>query len=201
LTSNKGTWFVTTPGQVTLHRGYQDLAIECEKAGMTPSIATAASHVRPIFFGNILFGGVIGILVDLGDGAAFDYDDLITIDVGAKAPTVQGMLAPVGQEPLVTPVITVEPTTISTPVVTPVAVVPTPAVPTPPPATPTAHSLRNERRYQISAEAFAKSQSCAATPVATLTAVGPGSETYVIPCVSGESLIARCEFGNCRALK
>jgi hypothetical protein len=112
MESNKGVWYVTTPGQVTLHRGFQDLAIECNKPDMTgPLITKASSHVRPIFFGNILFGGLIGIAVDTGDGAAFDYDDVIAIDITPKAgaTTVTGMPAPIGQQAVSTSSVQINP--------------------------------------------------------------------------------------------
>ena len=218
LSSNKGTWFVTTPGQVMLHRGYQDLSITCEKSGLASLTTTASSHVRAIAFGNILFGGIIGVAVDAGDGAAFDYDDLISIEMGTKPVHIEGMLEPISPPPPSTPAIIISspsPTPVastapgavnlqSTPVAT--TVQPSSAtvssLPSSMPSTPPiATSGRQELRYKIAAETYAKSQVCTTTPVASLVAVGPGYETYAIPCGSGESLMARCDFGNCRSLK
>lgn len=51
------------------------------------------------------------------------------------------------------------------------------------------------------AEKLAKTQSCSANPVATLSAKGPGFETYSIPCGNGDTWAVRCEFGNCRVLQ
>lgn len=53
----------------------------------------------------------------------------------------------------------------------------------------------------ISAEKLAKSQSCMSEPRATLAAKGPGFESYAVPCTNGDTLMIRCEFGNCRVLK
>lgn len=36
---------------------------------------------------------------------------------------------------------------------------------------------------------------------AVLAAKGPGYETYSMACVSGDTLMIRCEMGNCRALR
>src|ERR1700722_11551872 len=60
LTNDKGAWFVTTPGSVTVHRSYDDLAIRCEKDGMDPGLITAKSSTKALAFGNILLGGIIG---------------------------------------------------------------------------------------------------------------------------------------------
>jgi hypothetical protein len=51
------------------------------------------------------------------------------------------------------------------------------------------------------AEKLAKNRACAAQPFASLTAKGPGFETYSVPCSSGRTIAIRCEFGNCRVLQ
>ncbi|WP_208645263.1 hypothetical protein [Paraburkholderia terricola] len=83
LTNNKGTWFVTTPGTVAMHRSYDDLNIKCERAASEPGVTTVKSSTRGMAFGNILFGGVVGAAIDMGSGAAYDYPALITVMMGA----------------------------------------------------------------------------------------------------------------------
>lgn len=56
-------------------------------------------------------------------------------------------------------------------------------------------------RDTIQAESLARSQSCAAQPIASLSASGPGFETFTVPCSGGDVWSIRCEFGNCRVLK
>lgn len=51
------------------------------------------------------------------------------------------------------------------------------------------------------AEALAKAESCHTKPVAALAAKGPGFESYSVPCSNGDTMMVRCEFGNCRALR
>ncbi|MFM0324821.1 hypothetical protein [Caballeronia glebae] len=82
LSNDKGDWFVTTPGSVTVHRAYGDLSIKCEKEGIEPGLATVKSTTKGMAFGNILFGGLIGVAVDTGTGAAYDYPPLITVSMG-----------------------------------------------------------------------------------------------------------------------
>ena len=36
---------------------------------------------------------------------------------------------------------------------------------------------------------------------AHLAAKGPGFETYSVACATGDTMMVRCEFGNCRALR
>jgi len=36
LSNNKGTWFVTSPGSVSVRRSYEDLLIDCEKDNQSP---------------------------------------------------------------------------------------------------------------------------------------------------------------------
>lgn len=93
LKNDKGTFFVTTPGTVTVHRAYDDLNVRCEKDGLQPGITSVKSSTKPMAFGNIIFGGVIGAAVDAGSGAAYDYPTLITVlmeeataPAGASAP-------------------------------------------------------------------------------------------------------------------
>ncbi|MEX3915960.1 hypothetical protein AB4Y43_06905 [Paraburkholderia sp. BR10872] len=82
LENDKGTWFVKTPGTVTVHRAYGELSIKCEKNGVDPGIATVKSTTKGMAFGNILFGGLIGAGVDMSTGAAYDYPALITVSMG-----------------------------------------------------------------------------------------------------------------------
>jgi len=47
----------------------------------------------------------------------------------------------------------------------------------------------------------AVAESCAQQPSPLLAAKGPGFETYTVACTNGDSLMIRCEFGNCRTLR
>jgi len=82
IDEQKGTWFITTPGTATVHRAYNDLNITCKKEGIDPGVAAIKSTTKGMAFGNLLFGGLIGVAVDTGSGAAYDYPSLITINMG-----------------------------------------------------------------------------------------------------------------------
>jgi hypothetical protein len=86
LMNSKGTWYVKSPGSVTVHRAYGDLTISCSKEGYPAAVNTVASTTKAMAFGNILFGGVIGAGVDVGTGAAYDYPELISNPLSCKGP-------------------------------------------------------------------------------------------------------------------
>ncbi len=87
LTNDKGTWLVTTPGSVTVHRSYGALDVNCKKAGYQTGTTKAESTTKAMAFGNILFGGIIGTGVDMSTGAAYDYPALITVPILALGET------------------------------------------------------------------------------------------------------------------
>ncbi len=84
LTNNKGTWFVTSPGSVSVRRSYDDMIVNCEKEGQEPGVANVKSSTKAMAFGNIIFGGIIGAGVDVASGAAYDYPTLFTVTMGEK---------------------------------------------------------------------------------------------------------------------
>lgn len=47
----------------------------------------------------------------------------------------------------------------------------------------------------------AMAESCSQQPAPVLAAKGPGFESYTVPCANGDTLMLRCEFGNCRVLR
>jgi len=82
LVNDKGTWFVVSPGSVSVQRSYNDMNVSCTKDGHEPGIVAAKSSTKAMAFGNIIFGGVIGAAVDAGTGAAYDYPGLIQVIMG-----------------------------------------------------------------------------------------------------------------------
>jgi hypothetical protein len=81
LVNDKGVWYVTTPGSVLVHRSLADLKLSCEKDGSSPGLASIKSNTKAMAFGNAVFGGLIGVGVDVASGAAFDYPDLIQVEM------------------------------------------------------------------------------------------------------------------------
>ncbi|CAN5917802.1 hypothetical protein BH11PSE8_BH11PSE8_25850 [soil metagenome] len=85
LNNDKGTWYVTTPGSVTVRRSFNDLSVNCAADAIEPGIAVVKSSTKGMAFGNILFGGFIGVGVDAATGAAYDYPEIILVEMGQIA--------------------------------------------------------------------------------------------------------------------
>jgi hypothetical protein len=82
VTNNKGKWFVTTPGSVQVTRSNDDMQVLCGKAGLEPGRAAVVSDTKAAMFGNILFGGGIGAIIDHKTGAAYEYPNFVEIVMG-----------------------------------------------------------------------------------------------------------------------
>jgi hypothetical protein len=72
LSNDAGSWFLTTPGSVTVHKSTGDLAIDCKKDDVFGR-QTLVSKSNGAVWGNILLGGGVGYIVDRNTGAGFDY--------------------------------------------------------------------------------------------------------------------------------
>jgi len=73
-----------TPGSVRLDKSKNDLAVTCSKEGYQTATVSHASSFNGTTFGNIIAGGVIGVIVDAASGANFNYPDDIRLDMAAN---------------------------------------------------------------------------------------------------------------------
>ena len=73
LTNTEGTWYLTSPGSVVVHKTKNDLHVACTKDGFDDVSATVPSHFNGTTFGNIIAGGVIGVGIDAASGANYYY--------------------------------------------------------------------------------------------------------------------------------
>ncbi|HET9403292.1 MAG TPA: hypothetical protein VFO57_01780 [Burkholderiales bacterium] len=83
LNNNKGKWSVTTPGSVVITRSNDNLLVVCQKEGHETGNASVVSTVKGALFGNIIFGGGIGAIIDHASGSAYEYPQLIPIEMGS----------------------------------------------------------------------------------------------------------------------
>lgn len=82
LKNDKGSWQATSPGLVAVHRSAEDLMVECKKEGMPDGFLRAISRAAGGMFGNIIFGGGIGALIDHSKGTGYDYPNDLPIKMG-----------------------------------------------------------------------------------------------------------------------
>lgn len=85
LINDKGQWSMTTPGQVQIHKSYENLQVQCQNEKSAGS-ATFISKSNGGAWGNILAGGVIGYAFDAGGGAGFDYPSAVTVVLDPPCP-------------------------------------------------------------------------------------------------------------------
>jgi len=62
-----------TPGSVHLDKSKNDLSVTCSKEGFQTASVAHASSFSGATFGNIIAGGVIGVIVDAASGANYSY--------------------------------------------------------------------------------------------------------------------------------
>ena len=73
LSDHKGTWIVTTPGSVTVHRGSEPLQVTCIKDGYALATDPQASSTN---VGSILLQGAI---ISTVSGSAWSYPQMIMV--------------------------------------------------------------------------------------------------------------------------
>lgn len=73
LANEYGSYRLKTPGQITVRRSSGDLNVTCKKEGLPDAGARAISRVNGGMFGNIIFGGGIGAIIDHSKGTGYSY--------------------------------------------------------------------------------------------------------------------------------
>ena len=69
----------STPGSVPVEKAQGTIAVLCRKQGYLDAAGALASEFQAMTFGNILFGGLVGVVVDAASGAMHQYPDMVTI--------------------------------------------------------------------------------------------------------------------------
>ncbi len=117
MSNNKGKWYVTTPGSVTIQRSNDDLQAVCRKDPHEPGHAAVVSATKGSMFGNIIFGGGIGAIIDHNNGSAYEYPNFIQVVMGSfsriETPSPVAAQSQSSSIPIVAPATTVVPQSIS----------------------------------------------------------------------------------------
>ena len=89
LSNSKGSWTVTTPGTVSVHRAQDDLNIHCTKEGAGDVAMAIKSSTRKgaYYAGNLIMFGIVGGAlitgpIDRATGAKYAYPDEIVVSFG-----------------------------------------------------------------------------------------------------------------------
>lgn len=82
LTNDRGTWLAKAPGQVDVRKSGENLSVVCKKEGFVDGLLTAISRAAGSMFGNIIFGGGIGAIIDHNKGTGYDYPSNLPVEMG-----------------------------------------------------------------------------------------------------------------------
>ncbi len=84
LKNEKGEWQVVAPNIANIHKASGDLMVECEKEGHPNGSLRAISRAGAGMYGNIIFGGGIGAIIDHSKGTAYNYPDNLPVVMGSS---------------------------------------------------------------------------------------------------------------------
>jgi hypothetical protein len=68
-----------TPGTIHVGKSRHDIAIDCARGGYYNGAAVLQPEFQSWTYGNILYGGSIGVLVDTASGAINEYPRAVTV--------------------------------------------------------------------------------------------------------------------------
>jgi hypothetical protein len=68
-----------TPGSIPIEKASGSIAILCRKDGYKDAAGVLSSEFQAWTFGNIILGGLIGVVVDAASGAMHEYPAMVTI--------------------------------------------------------------------------------------------------------------------------
>ena len=74
-----------TPATVSLDKSQGNISITCEKSGYFNGASALSSEFKAMTFGNIIFGGIIGVGVDAASGAMHEYPESVTVVLSPKS--------------------------------------------------------------------------------------------------------------------
>jgi len=67
-----------TPGPILVGKSAGNIAVLCRKFGFEDTGGTIGSGFQPMTLGNIVLGGIIGVVVDASTGAMTKYPEVVT---------------------------------------------------------------------------------------------------------------------------
>lgn len=92
LTNPRGQWHVVSPGAVRVLRSNYDMKITCTKDGWSSQPGTIPSKFNGWVLGNVLIGGIVGIIIDASNGASARYPQTYDMQLTPLATTTEAAL-------------------------------------------------------------------------------------------------------------
>ncbi len=91
-----------TPGSLRIDKSKNDLDVTCSKPGYQQARTSTSPKFVGTTFGNIVFGGLIGVAVDAATGANYEYPSEIKVELAPAPPaTAIGPVSPLENMPTV----------------------------------------------------------------------------------------------------
>jgi hypothetical protein len=75
-----------TPMTVSVEKSRRNISVSCVDGAGRQGVATSKSGMEPWFFGNVMLGGLIGMSIDVLDGAVNKYDSPVWVSLGDATP-------------------------------------------------------------------------------------------------------------------
>lgn len=86
--NNAGEWAVDPDaGTVVVRKDESALMVVCEVPGREPVAVSVPAGVEGWTWGNIMIGGLIGVLVDFGTGGLHSYRDQVEVPMSCDQPS------------------------------------------------------------------------------------------------------------------
>ncbi len=82
LKNDKGSWDAKAPANVSVRKSGEDLDVVCKNEGMPDGLLKAISRAAGSMWGNIVFGGGVGALIDHNKGTGYDYPNQLPVKMG-----------------------------------------------------------------------------------------------------------------------
>lgn len=73
-----------TPGTIQVGKDYENVAVLCRKDDFDDTAGVIGSEFQAMTLGNILLGGIIGVVVDAASGAMMKYPEAVTFTLVPK---------------------------------------------------------------------------------------------------------------------
>jgi hypothetical protein len=90
MKNDEGTWTAVTPATVMVHRSNKDLLVKCTKPGFADARANVVSKTKANMWGNIIFGGGVGAVIDHNNGSAYSYPPVLKLTMGEDKTIQEG---------------------------------------------------------------------------------------------------------------